>query len=252
MARGRPKPVTWQKGSQGWCLMDQYPARGLASSPHLCVGGSKAAARASKGARHTASARARPGAVLSPAPRGGRFPGIFNPMALSGRSPPFSPPHPWSGQGEYATGFSCKGPRPVPKSMDSAHRGPPSRARLAGDPSPPPPCQMSQLNSKKPRSPTGPIPFRGKMPPCHPATGAFCPSSHCPGCSRTNPLQLLLLGVQQEHPHPSSPAWGPAGHSHSRPPFPGDVMRYESTGTHIPNPTAPQKSAAGHCSASTG
>lgn len=157
--------------------------------------------------------------------------------------------------GGDAMGFSCKDPRPVPKSMDSAPRGSPFRSRLAGDPSPSPPCQMSQLDSKKPRSPTGPIPGRGKMPPCHPVTwirSILIPASHCPGCSRTNPLQSLLLGVQQEHLYPNSPAWGAAGHSHLRPPFPGDVMGHESSGTYIPNPTAPQKSAPGHCSASTG
>lgn len=100
------------------------------------------------------------------------LPGIFHPTAPLGRSPPSSPPHPWSGQGGDAVGFSCKGPRPVPRSMDSAPRGSPFRPRLAGDPSPSPPCQMSQLNSKKPRSPEGPIPVSGKMPPCHPVTGA--------------------------------------------------------------------------------
>lgn len=174
-------------------------------------------------------------------------------MALSGRSPPSSPPHPWSGQGGYATGFSCKGPRPVLKSMDSAPRGSPSRARQ-GIPAHHLPAKCHSSTPKSQGHPPGLSHWGGRggrrRPPCHPAIGASCPSFSLP--RRTNPLQLLLLGVQQERPHPSSPAWGPAGHSHCRPPFPGDVTRHGSTGIHIPNTTAPQKPAAGHCSASSG
>lgn len=78
------------------------------------------------------------------------------------------------------------------------------------------------------------------------------PSVTAQGAAGLIPSNSFCWGCSRNTPNPNSPAWGAAGHSHLRPPFPVDVMGHESTGTCIPNPTAPQKSAPGHCSASTG